>query len=179
MSDHLTCEIRTARLAELADGIRREHNAARVALQAGLSHAFHVGDLLIEAKALIPHGGWLEWLADNSALSERTAQLYMRVAKARPRLEKSATVAGLTLRGAVALLTPPTVTPLQEMRELHAQTMGLESSDRDAMRALVAEWNAVIDSLSPVAEWQEILLAGVWSDDMSDHLAEVCAGVST
>jgi hypothetical protein len=31
------------------------------------------GDLLIEAKALVPHGQWLPWLAEHCEMAERTA----------------------------------------------------------------------------------------------------------
>jgi hypothetical protein len=52
---------------------------------------------LIEAKTLVDHGQWLPWLRENCALAERTAQLYMKIAKSG--LE-SAMVADLGLQGA-------------------------------------------------------------------------------
>jgi hypothetical protein len=67
------------------------------------------GDLLIKAKAeLKQHGAWLPWLKQNCKMSERTAQLYMRMARNREAIEaKSATVADLSLRGAMAVIAPP------------------------------------------------------------------------
>ena len=41
------------------------------------------GDLLIEAKTQIPHGGWLPWLKANVEISDRTARVYMQSAKNR------------------------------------------------------------------------------------------------
>jgi hypothetical protein len=70
-------------------------------------HALEAGRLLLEAKAGLPHGAWLPWLQENCAFPERTARLYMKVARELPaHLEgdKSATVADLTLREAVDLL---------------------------------------------------------------------------
>lgn len=66
------------------------------------------GDLLIEAKAAIPHGHWLPWLADNCGeLSERTVQLYIKLAKNRATIEKEManpqSIADLTLNEAAAL----------------------------------------------------------------------------
>jgi len=57
--------------------------------------------------------------------------------------------------------------------------MHLDSCDRDDLQILVGKWNAVIDSLSSMAEWQEILLAGAWGDDRQDKLAELgkCGGL--
>jgi len=90
----------TKRLAELAASIDRDHKAAEVALSEGVAHAVTVGRHLLEARALMPHGGWLSWLKDNSEVGERSAQGYMRLAKA-PR------VADMPLRDALAELGKP------------------------------------------------------------------------
>jgi hypothetical protein len=61
---------------------------------------------LIKAKDQLGHGEWLPWLGDHCQVPERTAQLYMRLARHAPELErKSATVADLSLREAAGLLT--------------------------------------------------------------------------
>jgi hypothetical protein len=93
-------------LPDLAARIRIEHRAASDKLSEALAHAMAAGDLLIEAKALVPHGGWLPWLADHVDISERTAQLYMRVAKNRAEIEasKAQRIADLSLGEAMALL---------------------------------------------------------------------------
>ena len=74
-------------LADLSARIRVEHHATSAALKSSVEHAMAAGDLLIEAKELVPHGQWLPWLAENCELSERTAQLYMRTAKNREAIE--------------------------------------------------------------------------------------------
>jgi hypothetical protein len=53
------------------------------ALRRSIENGIAAGELLIEAKAQLRHGQWLPWLQDNCNLSERTAQLYMRLAKNR------------------------------------------------------------------------------------------------
>lgn len=40
-----------------------------------------IGERLIEAKELLPHGAWLPWLAEEVEFSERTAQNFMRLAR--------------------------------------------------------------------------------------------------
>jgi len=40
-----------------------------------------IGQRLIEAKALLPHGEWLPWLAEKVDFSERAAQRFMRLAR--------------------------------------------------------------------------------------------------
>lgn len=40
-----------------------------------------IGQRLIEAKEMLPHGAWLPWLEDRVEFSERVAQKYMRLAR--------------------------------------------------------------------------------------------------
>jgi hypothetical protein len=93
-------------LTDLAARIKVEHAAAAEKLSEALRHAMAAGDLLIEAKGLVKHGQWLPWLKDHVDISERTAQLYMRVAKNRAEIEaqKRNDVADLSLGEAMALL---------------------------------------------------------------------------
>ena len=41
-----------------------------------------IGRCLIEAKDMLPHGEWLPWLAEKVGYSEKTAQNFMRLARA-------------------------------------------------------------------------------------------------
>jgi hypothetical protein len=92
-------------LTDLAARIKAEHEAIKVSLRESVQHAFAAGELLIEAKKQLKHGQWLPWLRDRCTISERTAQLYMRCAKSRAEIEKSAMgVADLTLTEAAAML---------------------------------------------------------------------------
>ncbi len=93
-------------LADLAARIRIEHEATDAALKSSVEHAMAAGDLLIEAKGQVKHGQWLPWLTDHCAMSERTAQLYMKIAKNRETIESQIRngVADLTLGQAAALM---------------------------------------------------------------------------
>jgi hypothetical protein len=99
----------SARLDTLSDRINDEHRRCEAAIVSGLEHALQAGRLLIEAKALCPHGAWLPWLADHFEGSERTTQAYMRVAERYPELTgpNPQHVADLSLRGALAALAEP------------------------------------------------------------------------
>jgi Protein of unknown function (DUF3102) len=68
-------------LADLAARIRAYHEATVAALKSSVENAIKAGDLLIEAKAQLKHGQWLPWLDKHCAISQRTAQLYMKLAK--------------------------------------------------------------------------------------------------
>ena len=93
-------------LPDLAARIRVEHRAVSSALRDSVRHAIAAGELLIEAKEQLGHGRWLPWLRDHCAISERTAQLYMRVAKNRAEIEAQIRndVADLSLNEVAALL---------------------------------------------------------------------------
>jgi hypothetical protein len=95
-------------LADLAARIVAEHRAVSTALTDSVRHAIAAGALLLEAKAQpqLKHGQWLPWLREHCTMSERTAQLYMRVAKNREEIEKQIRngVADLSLNEAAALL---------------------------------------------------------------------------
>jgi hypothetical protein len=98
---------RSNSLTDLAARIVAEHQAVTAAAKRGAAHAMAAGDLLIEAKDQVPHGQWLLWLRDHCSMSERTAQLYMRMARARPEIEANPQrVADLSLRGAMAVIAP-------------------------------------------------------------------------
>ena len=94
-------------LADLADRIRAEHEATSLSLKRGVEHSMAAGELLIEAKALVKHGQWLPWLRDHCQISDRTARLYMQLARNRERIEKQnrQPIADLTMNEAAALLT--------------------------------------------------------------------------
>jgi hypothetical protein len=96
------------RLPVLAREIGNRVRAARRNARAALWNAMKAGDALIEAKELVKHGEWLDWLRENCELSERTASRYMQLARHREGIEiKSATVADLTIRGALAEVVEP------------------------------------------------------------------------
>jgi hypothetical protein len=74
-------------LPDLAARIKVEHGAVQDALNNAVMRAMVAGDLLLEAKALVRHGEWLPWLEEHCEVSERTAQLYMKLAGDRERVE--------------------------------------------------------------------------------------------
>ena len=90
-------------LDTLAAEIRAEHDAAQHAAETATKHAIRCGLLLIEAKDGLTHGQWLPWLQKHCALSERTGQAYMRLARKHGELnaKKAQRVADLPVRDAM------------------------------------------------------------------------------
>ena len=110
----------TNRLNEIAETVKAEHAEIEIAMRESLARAVKVGELLTEAKALVKHGEWGQWITDNCQFSERTAQNYMRIHERFPELAKAQHVTDLTYREAVGLLAEPKQdTPLtyEELKE--------------------------------------------------------------
>ena len=90
---------------DLAARINAAHEEVKRALWRGAEHAIEAGRLLLQAKASVPHGQWLEWIGANCRFSERMAQIYMRLADGA--LEsKTKRIADLTVTDAIRLLEP-------------------------------------------------------------------------
>jgi hypothetical protein len=101
-------ELATESLDSLAHRIRDAHALVGGCVRDAVLYAIEAGQLLLEARATVRHGEWLSWLKKNCAMSERTAQNYMRLSKKTSTLaENPQRVADLTMRGAVALLAKP------------------------------------------------------------------------
>jgi Protein of unknown function (DUF3102) len=69
-------------LDSLAAEINRDHKAGEAAEKKSRKHFHRCGTKLLEAKALVGHGNWENWLRDNCPeVTERQAQRYMALAK--------------------------------------------------------------------------------------------------
>jgi Protein of unknown function (DUF3102) len=111
---------RSNSLADLAGRINAAHVAAAAALKSSVGHAMLAGELLLEAKEQVGHGEWLPWLKTNFPFSDRTAPLYMQIARKRADVEaKIATVANLTLRDVFAEPEPEAGTAEWAERQLN------------------------------------------------------------
>jgi hypothetical protein len=94
-------------LTRLATEIAREAQLVKKHYRGTILHAIRCGKRLIRAKALVGHGEWLPWLADNCKLSARSASNYMDIANRLPAYLKRnrQRVADLSLRKALSLLS--------------------------------------------------------------------------
>src|SRR3954451_19235768 len=102
----MTALTAVAPAAELAERINAAPREVEQAMRDAVARAVVVGELLAEAKALVGHGGWEEWIEANCTVSARTARAYMRLAGELSKLpdEKRQRVADLSLREAIAAL---------------------------------------------------------------------------
>jgi hypothetical protein len=96
-------------LVNLADQIRAAHVACEGAFQAGLDHAIKAGEMLLRAKARVPHGRWTSWVEEHCEITARLAQKYMQVAREWPELQRrndpnTPRVAASSFRQALAVI---------------------------------------------------------------------------
>lgn len=91
-------------LSTLATEINSHHSHALNHATSAIENARQAGELLTQAKSMLPHGQWLPWLEANCEVSARQAQRYMQVSCNWTTITKNDTVSYLTFRGLSELL---------------------------------------------------------------------------
>src|SRR5262249_40997435 len=100
-------EMKPDQLGDLATRIKSLHADVMAAGRNIIQKALMAGAALIEAKKIVGHGNWLQWLKANCGVSERRAQDYMKLATNRQKIEaamKSAPAADLSLKWALRVI---------------------------------------------------------------------------
>jgi hypothetical protein len=132
----MTEETMSNRLPVLAAEIRRAHADVQEIAKTAAERAITAGKALIEAKELVKHGEWLPWLREHCAMPERTAQLYMSVARSGLPAEA---IAAIGLKGAansieIELPYDPFYGCLdEEMREWHLYAIFMSARPKDSV----------------------------------------------
>lgn len=101
-------------LDRLAREIRTEHAAVIQAKNTALEHARRAGEPLIEVKRAVGHGAFGRWVEQHCHFSERTAQLYMRIANHWDEIAKAQRVTDLPLREVGKFLTDGEADPTEK-----------------------------------------------------------------
>lgn len=89
-----------------------------------------IGKRLIEAKAMIPHGEWLSWLAEEVGYSERVAQSFMRLAREWESNPKALSDLGAT-KALKLLVLPP-----EERETFMAENNVVDMTSRELEKAI-------------------------------------------
>jgi DUF3102 family protein len=98
-------------MADLIKRINDAHNEVRLSLKRTGECAIQAGLLLLEAKRLVRHGSFTEWVAAHCAFSDRTAQLYMQLARKFPNPQN---IAGFSLTDLMEMLAPAKLPAIKE-----------------------------------------------------------------
>jgi len=102
--------VATPQLYALAERINLLDHQAVTALTNGLEHAIRAGEALAEAKAIVGHGKWLVWLAENCpAVGRTSAAKYMTIYQGyrEGRLAQITTGGNLSVNAVAAALSGP------------------------------------------------------------------------
>ena len=89
----------------LAMEIKNEHQLALTNWESVVEHAIRIGELLLEAKKMVGHGGFMSWVEANCPFKHGMGLIYMNMAKHKSALSNSQEIKNLTLTGALKLLT--------------------------------------------------------------------------
>jgi len=98
-------------MADLIKRINEAHEEVRLSLRRTGECAIKAGLLLLDAKKLVRHGSFAEWVAANCNFSERTAQLYMQLAR---KFSNPQNIADLRLTDLLEMLGPAKLPELKE-----------------------------------------------------------------
>jgi Protein of unknown function (DUF3102) len=90
-------------MAELIRRINEAHNEVKLSLKRTGECAIKAGLLLLEVRSYVPRGSFTEWVAEHCAFSDRTAQLYMQLARKFPNPQN---IAGFSLTDLLEMLGP-------------------------------------------------------------------------
>jgi len=127
-------------LDSLAEEIRSEHQACLQSLRKGMEHALKVGELLLQARKLVKHGDWTNWVETNCEFTPRMARNYMKLAGAKSVL-KPEIISEMTLRDAlnrVDFETRKLPGEWKRTREERKKRWKLENEDRQVKEFLDA-----------------------------------------
>jgi len=95
-------------LEKAARHVRSEHQAMSGAVKDVVVRAMNLGDVLKQKKVALGHGRFIVWVETECDIDRRMAQRYMKLAEARPVIEKymakSDIMSSLTLTGALRLI---------------------------------------------------------------------------
>jgi hypothetical protein len=107
----------------IAAKINTAHRAAYGNAKKPMEHAAECGRLLLKAKnELVEHGGWLPWLEENTEISERQCQRYMRLAQNWAEIEsKNDVTSYLGIDDALKLIAKPRTKPAAPEPETEAE----------------------------------------------------------
>ena len=142
----------TGELIKTASEINRLHRLVTEAAQSSLQYSIEIGEMLNDVKKDIKHGDWEGWLAKYCPeISDRTARVYMRLAKPEnaKKLEAAANengngVADLSVRSAAKLLAKPLTEEQKQDRK--AAQQAAKAATQAAQAARTPDLEAMIDN---------------------------------
>lgn len=153
-----------------ADSIAMEIQViARQAHRVVCSAAIEIGERLIEAKQLVPHGEWEGYVQDRCGFKPRTAQAYMQIAASR---EKAQSFADLEFSKVLLLLAMPEGQAEEFLAEHPAENVSVRK-----LKAQIAEYEERLGKAADAgaAQQQLLLLATEENGALKQQLEDIDA----
>lgn len=134
---------RTAELPRTPEIVGAEvRTLTTAARQISLKYAIEIGRRLVEAKELVPHGGWLDWLKRETEFSQPSANRFMKLFDAYGADQQSlfgteakySTLNNLSVSNALLLLAVP-----EDEREEYATEVDAEHLSARELEAAIKE----------------------------------------
>lgn len=104
------------------------------AREKAVEYGIKIGQRLNEAKGLVSHGEWSNWLENEVHFSQRTAERFMKLYEESDTIAKSTTLSNLSISNALRLLSVP-----EEDREEILQTEKVEDMTSRELDAVIRE----------------------------------------
>ena len=153
-----------------ADSIAMEIKViVRQAHRVVCSAAIEIGELLIEAKKLVPHGEWEGYVQDRCGFKPRTAQAYMQIASDR---EKAQSFADLEFSKVLLLLAMP-----EGQAEGFLTEHPVEALSVRELKKQIAEYKNRLEKAADAgaAQQQQLLLATEENGALKQRLDDIDA----
>lgn len=153
-----------------ADSIAMEIQViVRQAHRVVCSAAIEIGERLIEAKKLVPHGEWEGYVQDRCGFKPRTAQAYMQIAASR---EKAQSFADLEFSKVLLLLAMPEGQAEEFLAEHPAENVSVRK-----LKAQIAEYEELLGKAADAgaAQQQQLLLATEENGALKQRLDDIDA----
>lgn len=115
-------------LQTMAVAINELHTQVLLHTRSALESAKASGELLLQAKALLPHGQWLPWLEENCQVSPRQAQRYMQVADRWEAIAKNDAASYLTIDEAIRASESRSDKHREAVSQIEANLPGLRAA---------------------------------------------------
>lgn len=153
-----------------ADSIAMEIRViVRQAHRVVCSAAIEIGERLIEAKKLVPHGEWEGYVQTRCGFKPRTAQAYMQIAASR---EKAQSFADLEFSKVLLLLAMPEGQAEEFLAEHPAENVSVRK-----LKAQIAEYEELLGKAADAgaAQQQQLLLATEENGALKQRLDDIDA----
>jgi hypothetical protein len=166
-------------LVRLITTARAEHLAVGHALGDALHHAMLAGDALIAMRQLVPAGHWQAHLRCRLDISERSARVYVQVAKARADLDRQSSAGPLSIAAAVKYLKGPEKKAAMAHDDRHDDLPGDHHDEHDDPPGLAADIDDPELATAAAKRLQHTVVNGTAASVATEETTEPATEITT